>query len=142
MNDNFLRESSQAAPYHLPHDRQAAIARQAEAAGLRLLSADLSASQTIADALAELGRVCDFPDWYGANFDALLDCLTDPDGSVATGLVLLISGLDALRKAAPDDLGTLLEVLATACDERRGSASPLWVLLDTLARGIEPLPDA
>ena len=42
---------------------------------------------TRADAHAELARALDFPDWYGANLDALYDVLTDLEVPVRIDLI-------------------------------------------------------
>lgn len=60
--------------------------------------------------LAELGRVLDFPDYYGANWDALEECLADlswHDGA----LRLLITDADALADELRE---TLIEIFLQA----------------------------
>jgi hypothetical protein len=52
-----------------------------------------------------------FPDWFGGNWDALEDCLTDLSWIPAPGYLILIEGWDQLAK---DDLDTLRAVLAAA----------------------------
>ena len=56
-----------------------------EVAGWRLASLDGAYAQTKAEVLAALGVALDLPDYYGANFDALADCL----GDLETPTVLL-----------------------------------------------------
>ena len=60
--------------------------------------------QRIADAL-------EFPRWFGANWDALEDCLGDLSWSKAAGHVLLIEGAAGLPA---DERGILLDILASA----------------------------
>ena len=137
MSDDFLRDSTRAGLYYLAAEHHQAVARQASRLGFRLLHADLSACRTNADMLTELGRAFNFSEWYGANFDALFDCLTDPDWQAAPGHVLLISG--NVAKGPPS---TLLEVLSAAAEERRTADHPFWILVDTPAHDLPPLPDA
>lgn len=138
----LLADSGRAGLYHLPADRWAAVEQSAHDAGFRLLTADLSACRSKAKVLGALGRACTFPDWHGGNLDALLDALCDPDWLPAPGHILLIAGLDSLRQTAPNSLAILLEVFSAACDERRASGRPLWILIDSPAAGIDALPDA
>ena len=51
-----------------------------------------------------LARVLELPDWYGANLDALLDCLTNP----CLPTVLQILGMDALTSALGEDYADAL----------------------------------
>lgn len=87
--------------------------------------------------LTEIGRSLDFPGWYGANFDALHDCLADSDCLPAG--VLLIAGLDTLAAVAPADFAILMDVLASASDIRHEAGSALLILIDSAAAGL-PLP--
>ena len=61
--------------------------------------------------LAALAQALQFPSWFGGNWDALEDCLTDLSWTKAPGHVLLIEGA---ASAAADDLGVLEDVLAAA----------------------------
>jgi len=109
---------------------------------LPVLSVDLSACRNPAEALRHLGTTLHFPSWYGANFDALFDCLTDPDWQAGTGAVVLIIGIDSLRRAAPEGFATLIEVFQAAAEAWRAAGKPCWILLDAPASGITPLPEA
>jgi len=61
--------------------------------------------------LAAIARPLDFPDWFGGNWDALEDCLTDLSWRKASARVILLS--DAVPG---DDLGILQDVLASAAE--------------------------
>jgi hypothetical protein len=142
ISNDFLPDGERAGLYYLPTERWENLGQQARRHGFHFLTADLSACRTTAEALGELGRAFVFPAWYGANFDALLDCLADPDWLTAPGQILLISGFASLRRSIGEDLSTLQEVLAAAAEERKTSAKPLWIVIDSPARGIPPCPGA
>lgn len=139
MADDFLRDNSRCGLFHLTAEQRTGIAGRAAAADLRFWEADLVSCRTSAECLPLLGKALAFPDWYGANFDALLDCLTDPDWQTGPGDILLISGLDRLRRSDRKGLSTLLEVLSTAVDERRSAGQPLWIFFDRPLPGIPAL---
>lgn len=139
MNERVLEEPSRSGVFWFPQGGAAAAAREA---GLKVLEADLSQFRDRPGVLNELGRAWDFPDWYGANLDALHDCLTDPDWQPATGYALVLSGLAKLQAANPDDFQALIEVLRSAADIRRADGTPFWVLLDSPAPGVPAIPDA
>lgn len=142
MNEFFLRDASRVGVFYLPESRSTALEAAAQKSGLELLKADVEQFDESAAVLGELGRALHFPDWYGANFDALHDCLTDPEQEGATGRILRISGLDTLRAASPENFDTLIEVFRSAAEINREAGSILWIVLDTATSGIAPLPDA
>jgi len=135
-----LMDIEQAGVFYLPAGHTVALRQQAESAHFAILSAVLGQALNFQDALEKLGTAFEFPDWYGANFDALVDCLLEPDWKPAPGHVLFIEGCAHLRQLNPDDFSTLLEVLLAATESRREAKQPLWVLLDTPARGIARFP--
>lgn len=137
---DFLKNAARAGLYHLPASGQPQFRKTAEQTQLRLLHADLAKHAELGGILGELGKALDFPDWYGANLDALHDCLTDPAWQGRHGTALLIDGLDSLHKKNPPAFSTLLEVLASAAHEASTGKHPLWILLDTPAPGIAELP--
>lgn len=142
MSDTLLTQADHAGLYYLPPARQAALEAAARQHHFPCLKADIASHTKMALTLRQLGSALHFPVWFGANFDALYDCLTDPDWYPAKGHVIILSGIDHLRLSDPDDFTILIEVLQAAADTRREAGSPLWILLDTPARGIAPLPDA
>ncbi len=70
--------------------------------------------------LERIASVLEFPQWFGRNWDALEDCLTDLSWSSAAGHVLLIEGAGDM---AGDERGILIDILASAAawwaDRRR-----------------------
>lgn len=54
-----------------------------------------------------------FPDWFGDNWDALEDCLTDLSWREADGHVLAVEGFQFLPAG---DLGVLIDVLIAAAE--------------------------
>lgn len=142
MSDKLLKKAERAGLYHLPPTRRASIVASAEKYHFPLLSADLSEHQSMEATLRKLGSALKFPIWFGANLDALFDCLSDPDWLPAKGHVIILSGVDSVRAADPDDFATLIEVFQAASESRREAGSPLWILIDTPARGIANLPEA
>ncbi|AXS79048.1 barstar family protein [Dechloromonas sp. HYN0024] len=142
MRDKLLKNASSSGVFHLAPARQEAIEKAARHAGFFVARADLGQTSAAPDALRKLGIALHFPDWYGANFDALYDCLTDPDGMPAKGQLLLIDGLAQLQAIAPTDYATLINVFLAAAEARRAMNSAFWVLIDTPTRAIPSFPEA
>jgi hypothetical protein len=61
--------------------------------------------------LASIAHSLGFPDWFGGNWDALEDCLTDLSWRGDGARVFLFT-----HPKAGDDLGILFDVLAAAAD--------------------------
>lgn len=140
MSTQFLKQADRAGVYYVPHGQLTAVLGAAARARFPVLRSELGDQKGTSAVLTKLGQDWGFPIWYGANFDALIDCLGDPEWHPAKGHLLIITGLDSLRFTDPDDFVTLIEVLRTAAAERCGSGHPFWILLDCPARGIPPLP--
>lgn len=140
MNDQLFENTEESGVYYLPPAHQGSAADAAKKKGLLVLMVEIAARANKDQALEQLGAALHFPTWYGANFDALFDCLTDPDWQPGRGHVIMIKGMIDLRATNPDDFATLIEVFQAATEARREAASPFWVLIDTPARGIPVLP--
>lgn len=66
----------------------------------------------------ELAAALQFPDYFGENWDAVRDCLTDLDLPPGAGFVLLVRDADQLLLDAPGErAGVMLRVLETAAAE-------------------------
>lgn len=78
---------------------------------LRVARIDLAGARDKAALLQAVARALDFPSWFGGNWDALEDCLTDLSWHGAEGHLLLIEGAGQL---SPDDLGVFQDVLESA----------------------------
>jgi hypothetical protein len=101
-----------------------AVLEALQGSTLRLARANVGGSDK-SQMLSKLARALDFPSWFGGNWDALEDCLTDLSWSKAAGHVLLIEGA---ASAAADDLGVLEEVLAAAAAHWAGRGRPFFAV--------------
>lgn len=124
-------------PYRLRPDQVDAALAAAQAAGMTVARIQLEG-----DWLAELGRQLHFPDYYGANFDALYDCLTDPLALPAQGCVLFFGGkLEAIQDEDDESpVDTLIAVLQAASDEWRDQGRGLWALFAIPGLPLDTLP--
>ncbi|WP_306605431.1 dihydroneopterin triphosphate diphosphatase [Azonexus sp.] len=102
---------------------------------------DVSGMTEIGAILERIGTVLQFPDWYGANFDALMDCLSDPDWQPGSSPVILVEGLRALGESKAAQLETLLDVLRAASDSRSEEGLGLSILIDYPATGVANWPE-
>lgn len=66
----------------------------------------------------------ELPDWFGRNWDALTDCLTDLSWlGTPRGYLVLASGWAEFEQAAPSDADTAAEIL--------GAAVGFWAVRET-----------
>ena len=77
----------------------------------RLSRVSLAGATGKKELLARLASALQFPGWFGANWDALEDCLTDLSWLKADGHVLLIEDASGLPA---DDLGVFRDVLSSS----------------------------
>jgi RNAse (barnase) inhibitor barstar len=66
-----------------------------------------------------------FPGYYGRNWDAFWDCITDPEQSTMPD-VLLVTGWDRLANKLPRDAALMRECLADM-PSRRSDCRVEWV---------------
>lgn len=76
--------------------------------------------------LRRIGSNLGFPDWFGENWDALEDCLTDLSWRHGQGHVLLFEGFEFLPA---DDVGVLIDVLVSAAEFWAGQGKPFFAVL-------------
>ncbi len=100
---------------------------------------NLAESTKIKTVLEQIGVKLGFPAWYGANFDALIDCLCDTDWQDEHPIILL-QGLQALGEKQAEQFSTLINVLQAACDARSEDGPGLSILLDYPAPGLANWP--
>lgn len=102
--------------------------------GSRLAVVSISLAGNKDAQLQRIAAALAFPEWFGRNWDALEDCLSDLSWRAADGHVLLFT--DFTRN---DDLGILLDVLASSAQSWAERGKPFFaVFID--AKGSLELP--
>src|SRR6185295_4487636 len=92
-----LNDAAKSGVYRAP--RADEILDATSGSALRVTRIDLAGVTGKKALLERISGACQFPDWFGRNWDALEDCLTDLSWAGAPGHVLLIGGAAEL----PDD---------------------------------------
>lgn len=86
--------------------------------------------RTARDLFAEWAAGLGFPDWFGHNWDAFLDCLRGAVDDTDHGLAVVVREAgELLTDEQPDVLATFLSVLSQVT-ERPGTAPRLRLLVD------------
>ncbi|MDF3288850.1 barstar family protein [Streptomyces silvisoli] len=98
--------------------------------GRRAYPLDLQGAAGKAAFMARCAEALKLPEWFGANWDALYDCLTDGDVLPAEdGRVLVVTGWQGYAAAAPGEWRTALDVLGDAADYWAKTDTPFLALL-------------
>ncbi|MFE2158493.1 barstar family protein [Streptomyces lydicus] len=107
-----------------------AAARDAGWTGAVLELADVADKAAFMERCARALRL---PEWFGRNWDALADCLTDLSWCPADrGWLLVVTGWQGYAAAAPDEWSVVESVLADAVGHWRDTDTGLAVIM---ARG-------
>lgn len=97
-----------------PFER-AALEDWAAESGQRFVDIDLAAAADKKAVLRAIGRALSFPRCYGANLDALYDCLTDlPERDETAGWLILLRGLRETGDFDAEQRSALLDVFRDA----------------------------
>ena len=124
-----LRDPSRSGVYRSSEGK--AILEATRGSGLDVVTIDMDP----ADPLGSIARALDFPDWFGANWDALEDCLGDLSWRRGDGHVLIFASI-----ADGDGRRLLLDVLRSSAEYWRARGKPFFAVLLDPARKLE-LPD-
>lgn len=116
----------------LPDATVAGIEALAQSVGLRVHVVDLTGCATKADLLERAAAALVFPAWFGHNWDAWFDCLTDFSWlPAASGHVLLLRHASGLRQASPEVLDTALAIVEDAARVWAGRGTQFVAFIDT-----------
>jgi len=127
---NMLTHYARAGVYATSAAQSHAMSLSAASINFDCWSVDIHATQTAPALLRQIGQALHFPEWYGENWDALADCLTDLSWSEADGFIVLLQGGDALHAAQPGLWQTLVDMLVEVSDFWRENQVAFWVLVD------------
>ncbi|MFV8184754.1 barstar family protein [Streptomyces sp. AF1B] len=85
-----------------------------------VVTLDLDGVTDKAGLMERCARALRLPDWFGRNWDALADSLSDrslwPEGAAERGLLVVVHGWRPYAEARPEEWGTAQEVFAEAAD--------------------------
>jgi len=140
----LLTRVEHAGVYHLPLDGAAPLAAAAEQNGYPVFRVDLAKAQNKDEMLDAIARVLAFPEWFGHNWDALLDCLADLSwlsNEGVEGYVVILEHCDGIHGRAEAEFVQTLQVFENAANEWREQNVPFWCFVDMQADGISWLSD-
>jgi len=104
------------------------IEQAAKAAGLVVVKIDLARLASKTGLLGRAARALKFPEWFGKNWDALNDCLTDLSWLHGNGWVIIFENSKGFAERKPQLFQNAVEVFQAANDYWRRAGKPFWVL--------------
>lgn len=116
----------------------AAIARLEVAArrqGIFVCTIDLAGAEDKSTLLERTAAALQFPAWFGGNWDAWFDCLTDLGWiERAPGYIIVLRHAEGLRQAAPETLDTALAIAEDAAQVWAGRGISFKVFVELTMR--------
>lgn len=137
----LLTRTEHAGVYHMPLTGEEALVAAAEQNGYLVFRIDLATAKNREEMLDLIGKGMGFPEWFGHNWDALLDCLADLGWRPAEGYVVILEHCDGIHGLAEADFVQTLQVFEAAANEWREQGIPFWCFVDMQADGISWLSD-
>jgi RNAse (barnase) inhibitor barstar len=132
MNDytETLANPEIAGVYEIPEGGIDAILAAAEANKHIVYRADLRTARTRDQLLQIVGEGLEMPAWYGANYDALMDCLCDMNWIPAPGYTIILENCHNINTLAAPEFNMLIDVFAAAANNWREEDKPFWCFVD------------
>jgi hypothetical protein len=90
--------------------------------------------------LAAVADAMSFPDYFGHNWDALEECITDLNWLPASGWVLLIDHPVFLIAHHPDDWSTFFEILQSTVEYWSEKSRTFYAILRNTGKMSQPVP--
>jgi hypothetical protein len=99
--------------------------------GVSLVRIPLHGAAGKQEILESISTALGFPQWFGANWDALEDCLGDLSWRPPGGHVLLFDDI-----ALSDDLGILIDILASVAEQWAARGIPFFAVFADPAQSL------
>jgi RNAse (barnase) inhibitor barstar len=92
-----------------------------------------------AEFLQAAAETMNFPDYFGENWDAFNECITDLSWLSASGYILLYTHPNNFANNSPSEWSIALDVFREAVEYWRETDTPLYVLLKTDSLALDEL---
>ncbi|MBN1375346.1 MAG: barstar family protein [Dehalococcoidia bacterium] len=116
--------------YALPSGRSAgAVKKAASYCDLEHVYIDLRAVKDKTDFLKTTARALYFPEYFGMNWDALGDCLTDLSWKTAGGYVIVFNNFGIFARNDRAGAGTAVKVFGSSAMHWKQKGMPFFIIL-------------
>lgn len=104
-----------------------ALSQAAEALGLTVFNVDCDRAKSKSAVLRAIAGAVDFPEYFGGNLDALLDCLTTTVLDQQAGALVMLCNLHENEPALAEHVDDIMDTFADAAEYARDNAKVLAV---------------
>jgi RNAse (barnase) inhibitor barstar len=115
--------------YSVTQDSEADIKEAAHARGLEFAVVDLKGVKDKKGFLKKAAGALGFPAYFGMNWDAFSDCLTDMAWRPATGYVILLINHRSYAAKDPSDAHTARRIFDSSVQYWKQKKVPFYVIL-------------
>lgn len=128
-------------PQHASPQEVKAVAARAKFAFFHIEGRNIGRKEQLLNHVATALR---FPGYFGDNWDALEECLTDMEWVDAPGYVIYYDHIDGLLAAHPDQFSTFVEICRDAVGSWKEDGTAMVVLLSgtKAPKGVAKLKEA
>jgi hypothetical protein len=126
--EQLLQDKDRAGVYVTGPDTRL-IVEAAQAAGLALWRVDIGQVHDKQGFIGLVAKALVFPDWFGGNWDAFEDSLSDLSWHPAQGYVLLLEHGKHFGAGHKQEFVTAVEVLDGAAEYWQGQGKPFWAIV-------------
>lgn len=128
----LLRDSKRAGVYQTAIDADEIVAA-AKTVGLDVFKLDLGGARGKSGLLDRFAKALRFPAHFGKNWDALYDCLTDPEWLDGKGWVVIVANAQSFAEKHEEDFTAAIDILSGAAEHWRGRKKPFWTIIQAQA---------
>lgn len=125
----LLRDIPRAGLYSADEDCACSLYHAGPGTGFNVYRIDFGQVHDTESLHYVLSHSLHFPDWYGANWDGLADCLTDMSWNEADGYLLILQRTESLQRTAPEVFDMLMQILQETVQAWREQGTPFWTLI-------------
>ncbi|HEX5125680.1 MAG TPA: barstar family protein [Rhodocyclaceae bacterium] len=135
----LLKQVQHAGLYTVDEDASRIVFNAAASLGFNAYRINLRLATDAKKLMHIFERALHFPDWFGANWDALADCLCDMSWQEADGYVLVLQRLENLEQKEPETITMLFDILRETTKSWCEQNIPFWILAEGYAGALPRL---
>jgi len=137
---SVLSDARRSGIYNLPAQGATPIIEAAHELGFAVFRVSLEGVSDKDTFLAKLAQALHFPEWFGGNWDALSDCLSDLSWVEGEGYLVLLEDCETFAARAQSDFLTAADIFNTTAAVWREDGRAFWTFADLHPNGLAILP--